>query len=99
MRWDYAPLDINSVFLNLGDIIILLLLLLLLLLLFCRTCFSKTILISDMTDLIKDIYCAQIRDFSTKQRLAVIFASFERLNKKNDFEKKNLIFFNILCLL
>ena len=43
---------------------------------FSRACLSKTVIISDMIDFIKVIFCSETTYVSTKQRLPVIFASF-----------------------
>ena len=43
---------------------------------FFRTCLSKTMIIFDMIDFIKDISCSETTHVSTKQKLAVIFVSF-----------------------
>ena len=41
-----------------------------------RTCLSKSIIIYDMIDFMKAITCSETTHVSTKQRLAVKFASF-----------------------
>ena len=56
-------------------------------------------IISDMTDFIKVTTCSETTHVSTKQRRAVIFASFNYFSKKNSTKVHKIwFFFNISCL-
>ena len=76
---------------------------------FSRTCLSKSIIISDMTDFTKAVSCSETTHVSTKQRLAVIFAILKQekcyiisvLKQEKCFRstQNSIFFFNILCLL
>ena len=65
-------------------------------LIFSRTCLSKTIIIYDIMDFIKAISCLEPTHVPTKQRLAVIFASFQFFKK--NAKKVNNFFFSIFCV-
>ena len=57
-------------------------------------CLSKTIIISDMIDFMKAKSCCETTHASTKQRLAVIYASFLLLKQEKCVRStQNLIFF------
>ena len=60
---------------------------------FSRTCFSKTMIISNVIDFTKAISCSGITHVSIERRLAVIFDIFRYLNKKCYKSTQNLIFF------
>ena len=62
-------------------------------------CLSKTIIISDMIDFMKAKSCCETTHASTKQRLAVIYASFLLLKQEKCYRStQNLIFFSIFCV-